>query len=332
MVQDITTLEEQLDELAIIKRDRSSTLFSKYEPGFKGTQMIHGRLFAPAPYGVEHRYFLPIDGNEYSREELTTALWLTVGKHVLPQQQCIPQGIFLDLGTGFGLWASDAAYLFPDHHVIGLDLHYTHEPEAWDNCSFEVDDYELPMTSRNEPVALVHLRDSYLSVRDFYKLAQEIFNVLCDGGWFQNQEVRLQNWVCNKPKFNTWLQYTLTSAQNLGIQLHSAQDVKHGLSQAGFCYYVEHKVHWQASQTTETGRQLREVVKLTVMGSVGILAQGGSGLDVTVHDLVNDALKELDEEDCEVFLEAHTCVARKGLQSVQPEAAFLGSMGGEERL
>lgn len=328
MVEDATRLAERFGELAVAPRDRSSTLFTTYEPGFEGTLMIHGRAFAPVLFEEAHRYFLPIDGNEYYREQLTMALWLTIGKSVLPPQQMIPHGTFLDLGTGFGLWAYDVGFLFPDHELIGLDLQFTQAPMAWDNCKFERDDYELPFTPRDEPVALVHLRDSYLSVRDFDKLAQEIFDALCNGGWFQNQEMRLQNWVCNKPNFNSWLRHTITSARNLGIQLHSAQDVKRGLSQAGFCHYAEHKAYWQASRTTETGRQLREVVKLTVMGSVGILAQGESGLDITVPALIEDVLKELDEDDCEVFLEADTYVARKGSEGVQPEAAVMTSIVG----
>ena len=52
------------------------------------------------------------------------------------------------------------------------------------------------------------------------------------------------------------------------------------------------------------------------MGSVGLLAQGGSGLGVTVPDLVDDVLKELEEEDCEVTVEAYACVAWTGLEAI----------------
>ena len=41
---------------------------------------------------------------------------------------------------------------------------------------------------------------------------------------------------------------------------------------------------------TDTGRNLREIVRRTVLGSVGILAQGGSDLDVMVPDFVDDVV------------------------------------------
>lgn len=313
MVQTVMPLEEHFDQLAINQRDRSSTLFTNYEPGFEGTEMIHGRIFAPAHYGEEYRYFLPIDGNEYPREELTNALWSSIAEPVRPDRQTIPQGIFLDLGTDFGLWAQDASFVFPTTDVIGVDLHYTHTPTAFDNCSFEVDNYELPLT-RDKPIALVHLRESGFSIRNFQKVACHIFSVLCNGGWFQNEELRLQNWIGNKPMFNS-CDHTLMGARNLGIQLHSEQTVQSGLREAGFCNYAEQKIRWRTSQT-DIGRTVREVVKLTVIGSVRILAEGTTGLDVTVPKFVDAVLKELEEEDCEVVIEACLCVAQKGFEAV----------------
>ena len=53
-----------------------------------------------------------------------------------------PQRI-LDVGTGTGIWAIDAAYLYPDAHILGTDLSPIQPAWVPPNCQFEVDDCEL---------------------------------------------------------------------------------------------------------------------------------------------------------------------------------------------
>lgn len=143
---------------------------------------------------------------------------------------------------------------FPQHNIVGIGLHFdTEHPKTFDNCLFEVDNYEAPFFSRERPIVLIHLRDSYLSLRKPREFAGNVFEALCDGGWFQNEEMRLENWTSNKPKFNEWCQRTMAAAYSLGISLHSAEEMKTSLEDAGFWVEPVRKQEWGSIKGAEHG-------------------------------------------------------------------------------
>lgn len=309
MAPDVASLNESKQGLTV-SRDRSSSLLVPYQPE---TEELYGRSFAPARFGEEYRYYLPVDRSQLIREELCHALWTMAGSlAVLVNFEDIPPAIVFDLGAGWGKWVEDASIRWPQHKIVGLDLHFeSAQISMFDNCHFEVDNYEAPFFPQERQVALIHLRDSYFSLRNPRELAGHIVEALCNGGWFQNEEMRLENWTSNKPKFNDWCRRTMEAARSLGIPLHSAQDIETSLREAGLGIDLVQKIQWEASEGTNTGKKLLEVVRLTVVASIRILVEGGSCANDDVDDFVKEVVRELGEEDCMVIIGVEVVLARK---------------------
>ncbi|EXJ72772.1 uncharacterized protein A1O5_03919 [Cladophialophora psammophila CBS 110553] len=309
MSPDDTSLTRSMDDLAISSRNRSDSLFTTYQPA---SVKMYGRIFASTIYDGGHCYYLPVDDEERYRQELCNSMWIEVGGHILGSLKDIRPGIFLDLGAGWGIWVQEVSSLIPGRQVVGLDIHYDATGfYTFENCSFEADNYEDPWVSRDQPVALVHLRDSYFSLRQPRELAKNVFEGLCDGGWFQNEEMRLENWTSESPKFNDWRLRTMEAARRLGVPLHSAQDIETSFREAGFGEGWKEKFCLEASGETAMSQKLLEVVKLTVKASVRILVEGGSCGSTDVCDFVEDVVKELEEGDHRITVEAEVYTARK---------------------
>jgi SAM-dependent methyltransferase len=274
----------------------------------ENTEIWEGRIFAKHPYRVEERrYYLPAtDDDEAKRQEMAHIYWMTHDHLVLPSP---PPGTFLDFGTGAGYWVQDVAQTFPECKIIGIDLHYTEMPETRHNNEFEVDDCEGEPFPRSDPVSLINLRDSYFWVRDIRLLVRQAQDVLRLGGYFQNQEFRLNHWESTKPNFTAWRQEVLLCARNLGIQLHSAEEVRNALNVAGFQDYQERKATWRIKKSTH--RSFFEFLELTVQASLRILVEGRPTTLPSTLKLLDEVLKELNEKDCRVIIQTHSCWARK---------------------
>jgi hypothetical protein len=107
------------------------------------------------------------------------------------------------------------------------------------------------------------------------ELAGGVFRRLCNGGWFQNEEMRLENWIGHELKFNEWRERTIQSARNLGILLCFAQGMETVFRQTIFQECYSQKLSWDASIVTGMCEMLLEIVKLTVNASLRALAEGG---------------------------------------------------------
>ncbi|KAJ5171958.1 hypothetical protein N7492_004551 [Penicillium capsulatum] len=95
----------------------------------------------------------------------------------------------LDIGTGRGSWAVDAADMFPKSVVRGVDLYPP--PLDWmpPNCLLEVDDILQEWTWR-DPFDLIHLRlglGSY-TLSEWDNLYKQAYDNLEPGGWFEQYE------------------------------------------------------------------------------------------------------------------------------------------------
>jgi Methyltransferase domain len=272
--------------------------------------MAHGDVQSVKPlFGMqEHRYYLPIDEEEMNCWELGHLCWMRTTRLVFPSSQKMLAGTFLDLGTGDGRWVQDVATIY--HEVTGTDLHYLEIPETPVKSSFEVDDCESDFAARPDPVSLVNLRDSYLWVRDLHKLVRRVHHTLRSGGWLQNCEVRLSDWVSNKLGFNTWVKNVLFCAGRLRIQLHSEKDMHDALSHLGFQDYCEEACTWQTLPPSPENLQVLGVVRGMVSASSRILIDGGCSTGQTL-EILQGAWLALEEADCQVTLRAHVCWARK---------------------
>ncbi|KFY58121.1 hypothetical protein V497_05053 [Pseudogymnoascus sp. VKM F-4516 (FW-969)] len=99
------------------------------------------------------RYMLPNDENEMDREDMKHHISMLITKGRLHLAPITPDPeVILDIGTGTGIWAIDAADLYPNAKVIATDLRVP------PNLSFEIDDAEEDWLYEPQSIDLVHAR------------------------------------------------------------------------------------------------------------------------------------------------------------------------------
>ncbi|KAL7270977.1 hypothetical protein RUND412_006297 [Rhizina undulata] len=91
----------------------------------------------------------------------------------------------LDVGTGTGIWALDAADEYPNAKVIGTDLSPIQPNVVLPNCRFEVDDAELDWTYPEDHFNFIHSRNIAQSIRDWPRYVQQMYKHLKPGGYIE---------------------------------------------------------------------------------------------------------------------------------------------------
>jgi len=99
-----------------------------------------------------------------------------------------PQRI-LDLGTGTGIWAIEAADKYQCAEVIGVDLAPTQPLWVPANCKFELDDVEEDWLWPPNSFDFIHARDFLLSIRDWPRLVSQCYEHIKPGGYIELQSV-----------------------------------------------------------------------------------------------------------------------------------------------
>ncbi|KAJ4527870.1 hypothetical protein HRR83_000622 [Exophiala dermatitidis] len=150
----------------------------------------HGRTYHAYHAG---KYMLPNDEGEQKRLDLQYhALRAVIGDRITYAPIVNPNGI-LDIGTGTGIWAINAADAYPEALVIGTDLSPIQPRWVPPNLQFEVSDMDEPWAFSPERFDLIHTRIMHgfgvSSWPDFYRQA---FLCLSPGGWVENQEIDFQ--------------------------------------------------------------------------------------------------------------------------------------------
>ncbi|KAF8538708.1 S-adenosyl-L-methionine-dependent methyltransferase [Trichophaea hybrida] len=157
-------------------------------------------------FGID-KNFMPTDEKEQERLDMhhETMLQMAEGKlYLAPLKD--PQNI-LDIGTGTGIWAIDAADQHPEAHVIGTDLSPIQPAWVPPNCVFQVDDAEQEWTFQTDTFDFVHSRNLAQCIGDWPKLMAEIYRCTKPRGYCQLGEMG--------PK-----SYSDDNTLNPGIQRH----------------------------------------------------------------------------------------------------------------
>ena len=151
----------------------------------------HGRSYHAFHAG---KYIVPNDELEQERMNLHYhALRLSMGDKLYHAPISQSPGGILDVGTGTGIWAIDAADAHPSAHVIGFDLSPIQPTWVPPNLHFEVVDADEPWGYQAKRFDLVHTRFmNGFSIRSWPHFYSEAFSCLKPGGWVENQEFDCQ--------------------------------------------------------------------------------------------------------------------------------------------
>lgn len=141
----------------------------------------HGRTYHAYHAG---KYVVPNDQGEQDRMDLHYhSMRLSIQNKIFHAPLTAPTGI-LDVGTGTGIWAMDAADDFPAAEVIGFDLSPIQPSYVPPNLQFEVLDAEEDWSYGENRFNLVHTR--YMNgfgLKSWPHFYKEAFTCLKPGGW-----------------------------------------------------------------------------------------------------------------------------------------------------
>ncbi|KAL3422772.1 methyltransferase domain-containing protein [Phlyctema vagabunda] len=197
----------------------------------------YGRTYAA--YGREE-YGLPIDEAELDRIDMSHEKY----KMLLGNQTFLspvgknPQRI-LDLGTGTGIWAIEAAELYPSADVCGVDIAPTQPKWVPPNLRFEIDDIEQNWTWQHHNFDFIFARDLLLSIRDWPKLVHQCYDNIKPGGWVELQSVH-PKLLCDDtstPYSSGLMEFSrlaLSASEACGTPLSDCIRYKEYLTAAGF--------------------------------------------------------------------------------------------------
>jgi SAM-dependent methyltransferase len=143
----------------------------------------NGRRY-PA-YG-RNMYGLPVDEKEQERNDLQHAKFrLIIGGalHLAPMPPA-PERI-LDLGTGSGIWAIEAADQYETATVTGVDIAATQPTWVPPNCQFEVLDIEDEWVFPQNTFDFIHARELIMAIRDWDRLFRQAYDHLRPGAYLE---------------------------------------------------------------------------------------------------------------------------------------------------
>ena len=174
----------------------SDSGYSGYSESMFSTESIRSSIY---DYEVKHgrtyhafhrdKYYMPNDEGEQERLDVHYhALRLAIEDKITFAPIDQPHGI-LDVGTGTGIWAMDAADAWPEAEVFGVDLSPIQPTWVPPNLKFEVADADEPWGFAEERFSLVHTRImNGFGVASWPHFYAEAFSCLRPGGWVENQE------------------------------------------------------------------------------------------------------------------------------------------------
>ncbi|KAL2830954.1 S-adenosyl-L-methionine-dependent methyltransferase [Aspergillus pseudoustus] len=223
----------------------------------------HGRRYHAFCDGV---YWGPNDEQAQSLQDMTHSLYLaTFGGRLHLAPVLYPQEI-LDIGTGSGVWAIDAADVYPGAKITGVDLSPVQPSLVPLNCFFEIDDVALPWTFAPNRFDLIYVRDIFGSIPDWSDFLAQCWRCLRPGGYVEivGHSVEPISDDCDIPcnhVYSVWGQTIAQAGRITGKSFSVWQTSARHLKQAGFVDICRLDYKWPV-HGWNPGPQLRELGRL----------------------------------------------------------------------
>lgn len=217
--------------------DENSTTSASLSSSIIDYQYANGRRYHAYKRGA---YLLPNDEEEQDRLDLLHHVFLLIlNGRLFVSPISSPQRV-LDVGTGTGLWAMDAADEFPSAQVIGTDLSPIQPGWVPPNVQFYIDDVENEwMYDADDAFDLVHTRVMGGSIGDWDKFLRQAYTHLKPGGWVELHEP--ESWLTSDDDSKDRATFTyqfqekcVEAAQKFGKDINLAHTHKQRLLDAGF--------------------------------------------------------------------------------------------------
>ncbi|KAI5275195.1 hypothetical protein E4T47_01714 [Aureobasidium subglaciale] len=191
------------------------------------------------------RYLLPNDDTELDREDMKHHMWTLVLEgclHLAPVGDH-PQRI-LDVGSGSGIWAMQAADQYPSAEVIGFDISPVQPSWVPPNLAFEIDDLEKDWLWQASSFDLVHCRFMFMSISDWPSMLAQAHHTLRPGGYIELAELDLHpapafEGRSGPPLVSEWFATQSSILGKKGFDMRIASKFKQILLAAGFKDVVE---------------------------------------------------------------------------------------------
>jgi SAM-dependent methyltransferase len=183
--EDLTNVDDSFEDEAY--NSSTTTAVTSYETSIasyiRDGVEENGRKY-PA-YG-KNMYGLPIDEREQERNDLQHDKFsMIIGGHLHLAPIGDSPSKILDLGTGSGIWAIQAADIYESAIVTGVDVAPVQPNWVPPNCRFEVLDIEDDWLFAKSSFDLVHARELIMSIRDWSRLFEQGLDHLRPGGYFE---------------------------------------------------------------------------------------------------------------------------------------------------
>jgi SAM-dependent methyltransferase len=155
----------------------------------------------------------------------------------------------LDVGTGSGIWAIDAAEQNPTAVVIGVDLSPIQPIFVPPNCSFEVDDVTQEWTYQPDFFDFIHVREMFGSIPDWDYFLAEAFRCTKPGGYIEIVEHSVEPIADDDTQppghfYWEWGRTVVEMGEHNGKSFSIWKEAKERLERAGFVDAVEVPYMW----------------------------------------------------------------------------------------